>query len=82
MTPCYRVDIAGTTGAGDCTIAGFISGIIKRLPVEGVIKTAVGVGAFNVENHDATTGVPEWDVLQKRIKMGWESLPLRISLKD
>jgi len=32
--PCFKVEVAGTTGSGDSTIAGFLAGLLRDLPVE------------------------------------------------
>ena len=74
-TPCYQVEVAGTTGCGDCTIAGFIAGLVHGLSLEETLRTAVGVGAATAEQPDATSGVPPWDQLQQRIASGWELRP-------
>lgn len=81
LVPCFRTNVVGTTGAGDCTIAGFLAGLMKGLTIEGVMTSAVAVGAFNVESPDATSGVPDWDTVQARVNAGWERLPLTLSLK-
>jgi len=71
LAPCFKVQIAGTTGAGDCTIAGFLAGLLKGLDIEDVMAGAVAVGACSVESPDATGGVPDWDTVQRRVKSGW-----------
>jgi sugar/nucleoside kinase (ribokinase family) len=71
LAPCYMVDVAGTTGAGDCTIAGFLTGLLRGLPMEQIILGAVAVGAFNVERPDATSGVPAWEEVERRRASGW-----------
>lgn len=71
ITPCFRVDVAGTTGAGDCTIAGFLMGLLQSLSIEKTVQLAVGVGACSVEKADAASGVPTLEQLQKRINCGW-----------
>ncbi|UCE53691.1 MAG: carbohydrate kinase family protein [Desulfobacterales bacterium] len=81
MVPCFKANVVGTTGAGDCTIAGFIAGFLKGLPIEQTMQTAVAVGACNVESADATSGVPDWDTVQARIRAGWQRLALSISLQ-
>ncbi len=81
LVPCFKVNVVGTTGAGDCAIAGFIAGLLKGLPIEGVMATAVAVGAFNVESPDATSGVPDWNTVQGRLDAGWEPLPLTLPLQ-
>jgi sugar/nucleoside kinase (ribokinase family) len=69
--PCFKVNVVGTTGSGDCTIAGFLAGLLRGLPLEDVMTAAVAVGACCCEKTDATSGVPSWSALQKRIRAGW-----------
>ena len=69
---CFKVDLVGAVGAGDCTIAGFLAGVLEgQSPTEAAIS-AVGAGACNVECADALSGIPTWDALQNRIADGWE----------
>jgi sugar/nucleoside kinase (ribokinase family) len=81
LVPCFNANVVGTTGAGDCTIAGLIAGLLKGLSIEQTMNAAVAVGAFNVESADATSGVPNWDTVQARIHAGWERRPSSISLQ-
>ena len=69
--PCFQVEVAGTTGAGDCTIAGFLAGLLKGLTAEETLLAAVGTGAHNVERADAVSGIPDWASLRSRIAAGW-----------
>lgn len=71
LTSCFEVEVAGTTGAGDCTIAGFLCGMLQGNTLEETLQMAVGVGAFNVEQADATKGVPTLNDVQHRIRNGW-----------
>ena len=80
LAPCYRVRIAGTTGAGDCAIAGFIAGLLRGLEPEDVLRCASGAGACCVEKPDAVSGVPSWAGLRKRIRSGWLQRPVSLSL--
>lgn len=70
--PCFKVKVAGTTGAGDSTIAGFLTAVMKGLEPESAIIAAVGVGACSVERPDATSGIPRWEDARRRIKGGME----------
>jgi sugar/nucleoside kinase (ribokinase family) len=70
--PCFEVNVVGTTGAGDCTIAGFLGAVLKGLTPEQAMTAAVACGACNVEAADATSGVPTWEKLQTRINGGWQ----------
>ncbi|KRE46638.1 carbohydrate kinase family protein [Paenibacillus sp. Soil522] len=74
LAPCYQVDIAGTTGSGDCTIAGFLAGLFKGQSPEQAVTSAVAVGAYCVEHTDATSGIPSWETVQDRISKPWKRL--------
>ncbi len=76
LSPCFKVKEKGTTGSGDCTIAGFLAGFIKGLSPENTINSAVGAGACSVEALDATSGIPDWNALQNRITSGWKKHPV------
>lgn len=80
LAPCFAVEAAGTTGAGDATIAGFLGAVLKGLPVETAMRTAVGTGAFRVERPEPTSGIPSWEELMKRIDGGWEQRRPAIAL--
>lgn len=82
LAPCFEVEVAGTTGAGDCTIAGFLAGLAKGLDMEETLLGAVGTGAFNVERTDAVSGIPAWDELQRRIAVGWKQREVSLTLPD
>jgi sugar/nucleoside kinase (ribokinase family) len=71
LESCFKVDLVGATGAGDCTIAGFLAGLLYGQPPNLAAVSAVGAGACNVECADALSGIPTWDLLQKRISAGW-----------
>ncbi|GGG61254.1 carbohydrate kinase family protein [Paenibacillus radicis (ex Gao et al. 2016)] len=75
--PCFRVEVAGTTGAGDCTIAGFLAGFVQGLSPEDTVIGAVATGACNVEQPDATSGIPAWRDVQSRLQAGWAAYPPR-----
>lgn len=70
--PCLKANVVGTTGAGDCTIAGFLAAFVKGADPVAAVETAVAVGAFSTESAEATGSVPSWEVLQKRLASRWE----------
>lgn len=78
--PCFKAKVAGTTGAGDCTIAGFLKGLKDGLSPEETLRGAVAVGACSVESADATSGIVPWEETWTRVANGWEQLPLRQEL--
>jgi len=65
------VDVAGTTGAGDCAIAGFIYGLRRGFPPSACLRAATAVGACNVECPDTTTGILPWEAVEERFAAGW-----------
>ncbi|MHC4914455.1 MAG: carbohydrate kinase family protein [Planctomycetota bacterium] len=75
-SPCFEVKVAGTTGSGDCTIAGFLAGLMRGLPPEETLRSAVAVGACSVEVPDATGGVRGWEEVRARLAAGWPRLEL------
>ncbi|REE77693.1 sugar/nucleoside kinase (ribokinase family) [Paenibacillus taihuensis] len=78
---CFNVEVAGTTGAGDCTIAGFLAGWHSGLSMADTMRSAVGAGACNVEKLDAVTGIPTWQQLRNRIDSGWASRKMTLALE-
>ena len=77
-SPCFKVDVVGTVGAGDATIAGFLTGILRGQGPEEAATSAVAVGACNVEAPDATSGVRSWEETQERVRKGWERLDAQV----
>ncbi len=73
--PCFETKVVGTTGAGDCTIAGFLAGVLHGQSPEAAMDSATGSGACNVEAADAISSIPTWDALQTRISKGWKTAP-------
>ncbi|GAB4453082.1 MAG: hypothetical protein Kow0031_35370 [Anaerolineae bacterium] len=76
--PCFKTSVVGTTGAGDAAIAGLLAGLLRGLPPEEAITTAVAVGACNVEAPDALGGVQGWEATRGRIAAGWQRHPLAL----
>jgi sugar/nucleoside kinase (ribokinase family) len=71
-SPCYQVEVVGTTGSGDATIAGFLSGFLRDLSPIETVDASVAVGACNVEAADALSGLLSWDEVLNRIADGWK----------
>ncbi len=80
LAPCFLVEAVGTTGAGDSTVAGFLAALLRGMAPVDALTRAVAVGACNVEAADATSGVPSWDVVQRRMESGWARRPVKLSL--
>ncbi len=77
--PCFQVNVAGTTGSGDATIAGFLSAVLRGFAPRQALTAAVAVGACNVEAADALSGIQPWEDTLTRIAAGWPRLPLDLS---
>jgi sugar/nucleoside kinase (ribokinase family) len=72
--PCFEVEVAGTTGSGDASIAGFLYGIVQNWSIEECLVAATAVGACCVEAPDAISGIRTWEETLQRIKAGWPKL--------
>lgn len=79
--PCLDVDVVGTTGAGDVTVAGFLAGLLRGQDPEAALASAVAVGACSVEAADAFSGIRSWEATQARLASGWRSSPLALPPK-
>ena len=78
--PCFQVEVVGTTGAGDTTIAGFLAGLLRGLSPVETVTMAVAVGACNVEAADALSGVRSWDATRQRVASHWPRHQLAINV--
>lgn len=71
-TPVFSVPApAGTAGAGDATIAGFLASVYKGLSPEDALTMAVAVGGSCVEAPDAVSGIRSWEDTVRRVREGW-----------
>jgi sugar/nucleoside kinase (ribokinase family) len=60
--PAYQVnDIVSATGAGDCSLAGFITAFLKEEPPERCLAAANALAFQNLQALDAVSGVKDWD---------------------
>lgn len=78
--PCFAVDVVGTTGAGDATIAGFLAGFVHGMSPETSLEMACAVGACSVEAVDAISGIRTWSQTAVRLAKGWPQLPLAFDI--
>ena len=62
---------AGTAGAGDATIAGFLASVYKCFSPENALTMAVAVGGSCVEAPDAVSGIRSWDETVRSVRGGW-----------
>ena len=81
LSPCFApARVAGTTGSGDCTIAGLLAALLRGEDPVAAATCATAVGACSVEAPDATGGIPPWPRVADRMRAGWPRLPVSIDL--
>lgn len=72
-TPVFAVPrVAGTAGAGDATIAGFLASVFRGLAPAEALTMAVAVGGCCVEAPDTTSGIRSWAETVTRVRKGWQ----------
>lgn len=64
--------VVSATGAGDVSIAGFLTSILNGDSFEDCIKMALAAGAASVEAVDALGGLMTMKELKQKIDNGWE----------
>ena len=57
ICPAFPVDAADTTGAGDCFVAGFLTGLLRGWPLRECARFACAAAALCVTQIGATSGV-------------------------
>lgn len=82
IAPAFKVKIAGTTGAGDASIAGFLTGFVEKMDPLKALAIASATGAFCVEKIDSTSGVRPLSTVLERIEKGWEMIRPKMKVKD
>ncbi len=71
--PAYRVDVVGTTGAGDAAYAGFLASMLHGFVPADALRWACAAGACACEVADSTSGVLTWAEIQARLGTDWPS---------
>jgi sugar/nucleoside kinase (ribokinase family) len=64
--------VVSGTGAGDTSIAAFLTAMLKKYSMEESIHLSAAAGASCVEEYDALSGLMPLEELEKKIKDGWE----------
>ncbi|MCW5942203.1 MAG: carbohydrate kinase family protein [Fimbriimonadaceae bacterium] len=68
---CFVVDVRGTTGSGDATIAGLLFGLVRAMGFEESLRAACAVGACCCEAPDSVSGIRPWRDVAARLAAGW-----------
>lgn len=72
--PSFRPKrVLSATGAGDTTIAAFLSAMIQGYDLDWCIRLAAATGAVCVESYDALSGLKPLEELKREIENGWEN---------
>ena len=71
--PCFEAEIVRSgTGAGDLSIAAFLSGVLRGYSPQKCTELAAAEGAASVSSYDALGGLLQLDELNRRIAAGWK----------
>lgn len=71
----YKPDrVLSATGAGDTTIAAFLTSYLMKYPLEKCLQLATATGASNVTEYDALSGLKSFEELENKIRRGWEKV--------
>jgi sugar/nucleoside kinase (ribokinase family) len=77
--PSFKVErIASATGSGDSAIAGFLAAYVRGEGVETCLRYGCAVGAENIMELDAVSGVRSWEETTELIRSGWKKNPLQL----
>lgn len=69
----YKPDrFASATGAGDTSIAAFLSGILSGYDPAKCMQLATATGASCVEAYDSLSGLRSFAQIEEKIAQGWE----------
>ncbi len=64
--------VLSATGAGDTTIAAFLTALLSGYSPEMCLHLAAGEGACCVEGYGALDGIKSLKELEEKIELGWE----------
>lgn len=69
----YKADrFCSATGAGDVSIAAFLTAVLQGYAPQRCLQLATGAGACCVTDYDALGGLVPFDELIARVDRGWE----------
>lgn len=72
---CFKADIVRSgTGAGDTSIAAFLTAVLRGRSAEESVALAAAEGACCVTGYDALSGLKPLEELEERIAQGWETM--------
>ncbi len=75
IQPCFKARIVRSgTGAGDTSIAAFLTGVLRGYHPAACTALAAAEGACCVTAYDALSGIKPIEELAAKIKDGWETV--------
>ena len=75
IQPCFKVELVRSgTGAGDTSIAAFLTGVLRGCSPAECAALAAAEGACCVTAYDALSGLKPIEELAAKIKAGWETM--------
>ena len=73
IQPCFEAEIVRSgTGAGDLSIAAFLSGVLRGDTPQKCAELAAAEGAASVTSYDTLGGLLQLEELNRRIEAGWK----------
>lgn len=77
--PIFKVEAVDTSGAGDAFDAGFLTGLLKKWPLEEAVELGSAVAALKVMNVGTRKGLPRMEEALRFIEVRRASSHLRKS---
>ncbi len=75
IQPAFRADkVRSGTGAGDVSIAAFLTALLSGEAPDACVRLAAAEGAASVTSYDALGGILPMDELRRRVAMGWKTM--------
>ena len=75
IQPCFKAEaVRSGTGAGDTSIAAFLTGVLRGYSPAECAALAAAEGACCVTAYDALSGLRSVEELAAKIKAGWETM--------
>lgn len=75
IQPCFRAEcVRSGTGAGDTSIAAYLTAVLRGYSPEDCAKLAAAEGASCVTAYDALSGIKPIEELMEKIRAGWPTM--------